>query len=749
MKKNEKKSWAGRFITKSGSAVSEEPPFSLEDMFSGRKPDQNPAEERLKPVLHFTRKFRVEGELSRAVLTITAHGVYHAEINGREADDSVLAPDFTSYGSFLQYQVLDVTELVRQGENCLDVLVADGWYSGRISVQGGSAQFGTTPALLLDLELKYSDGRSKTIGSDCDFTVKDSYIRYSDIQIGEMQDLVLKNDEGIGEHAVLLEGEDDYDVLCPQEGPQVRRHQILSAVKIWREDDGFIVDFGQVIAGRVRLCAAFPKGREVVIEHAEVLDEDGRFFSNIVGRNKDQRDVVVGRGDFETFEPLFTFHGFRYARIRGLYSLEKDQIKAVVIFSDMKETGSIHVSDPDVERLLENIRWSQRGNMISIPTDCPQRERMGWTGDMQVFAPASTFYYDTEELISRWLHCVRSDQQADGEIPDYSPIPRDFLENTGFTGSLSSAGWGDAIIMVPWTMYQRYGHRKILEDNLDAMVSWHEYERRSAAGGKTGTDRYVWDNKFNYGDWMFPSFMMENPNPMKTSEVTRDLVGTVFLAHSAELLGKIFEVLEKDGSDFFEYAENVRSAFTERFVTEDGRLKNDYQGCYVLAIAFDMVSDDVRKLLAKRLAEMIVENGCRLDTGFLSVPYLLDVLCDNGYEELATRLFMQKKCPSWLYEVEKGATTIWESWACITPDGHVGTFSFNHYAMGCVLDWFVRRVCGLRMLTPGGRMIAVNPDVDLSMDFELEYRTEYGKVRISKVGENIDVETTGEIEVVR
>ena len=243
--------------------------------------------------------------------------------------------------------------------------------------------------------------------------------------------------------------------------------------------------------------------------------------------------------------------------------------------------------------------------------------------------------------------------------------------------------------------------------------------------------------------------MIENPNPMKTSEVTRDLVGTVFLAHSAELLGKIFEVLEKDGSDFFEYAENVRPAFTERFVTEDGRLKNDYQGCYVLALAFDMVPDDVRKLLAKRLAEMIVENGCRLDTGFLSVPYLLDVLCDNGYEELATRLFMQKKCPSWLYEVEKGATTIWESWACITPDGHVGTFSFNHYAMGCVLDWFVRRVCGLRLRTPGGRMIAVNPDVDLSMDFELEYRTEYGKVRISKVGENIDVETTGEIEVVR
>lgn len=749
MKKNEKRRWTGRFITGAGSEVNAEPPFSLADMFSGKKPDQKPVEERLKPVLHFTRSFRVEGRLSKAVLTITAHGVYHAEVNGREVDDAVLAPDFTSYGSFLQYQEIDVTELVRQGENSLDVLVADGWYAGRISVQGGSAQFGTTPALLSDLELEYSDGRSETIGSDSDFTVRDSYIRYSDIQIGEMQDLGLKDDEGAGEHAVLLGSEADYDVLCPQEGPQVRRQQILSAVKVWREDDSFIVDFGQVIAGRVRLSAAFPKGRKVVIEHSEVLDESGRFLSNIVGRNKDQRDVVVGRGMQETFEPLFTFHGFRYARISGLDSLEKDQVRAVVIFSDMKETGSIHVSDPDVERLLENIKWSQRGNMISIPTDCPQRERMGWTGDMQVFAPASTFYYDTEGLISRWLRCVRADQQDDGEILDYSPAPRDFFENTGFTGSLSSAGWGDAVIMVPWTMYQRYGHRKILEDNLDAMVSWHEYERRSAAEGKTGQDRYVWDNKFNYGDWMFPSFMMENPDPMKTSEVTRELVGTAFLAHSSELLGKIFEVLGKDGSDFFEYAANVRSAFTERFVTDDGRLRNDYQGCYVLALAFDMVPDGVRKSLAKRLAEMIEENGCRLDTGFLSVPYLLDVLCDNGYEKLAAGLFMQDECPSWLYEVKKGATTLWESWACITPDGHVGTFSFNHYAMGCVLDWFVRRVCGLRLLTPGGRRIAVNPDVDLSMDFELEYRTEYGKIRIARDGDTLDFETTGEIEVVR
>lgn len=422
-----------------------------------------------------------------------------------------------------------------------------------------------------------------------------------------------------------------------------------------------IIDFGQVISGRVRLTADFLEGQEVILEHAEVLNEDGRFFKNIVGRNKDATDIIIGRGSVDTFEPDFTFHGFRYVKISGLEQVQIKEIQAIAIYSDMTETGQLVTSNSKLNQLLSNILWSQRGNMLSVPTDCPQRERVGWTGDMQVFAPSSTFFMDTDAFIKRWLKTVRIDQRDNGEIIDYSPAPADASKSVAFTGSYSSAGWGDAIIMVPWTLYGRFGDKTVLEENYQAMIKWMQFSQESAARDKTNDSRYIWDTKFHYGDWMFPSFMMAEPNPMKTSAVTKDLVGTVFLAHSSELLAEISEVLGKDGSVYRDYSNQVKSAFVKHFVTEDYHLTSDYQGCYVLALAFNLVPTHMKSVLVERLVQMIHDNGDCLDTGFVSVPYLLDVLCDNGHAELAKMLFYQEACPSWFYEINQGATTIWES----------------------------------------------------------------------------------------
>lgn len=731
MNKNSESEWIGKWISSGFAKVSEEPKFSLADMFSGKKaPIPKPVEERLHAPIVFKKTFDLNKPVKSAKLEITAQGLYQAYLNGKKIGDAIFTPDYTQYQEYLQYQTYSVKELLVKGHNVFTAVVADGWYAGRVAVSGASCQYGNQLALLADLTIVYTDNSKVKIGTDETFSVGTGKWKYSDIVIGEKQDLRIKNKltdvDPFPEKARVIDA--DYHRLSSQYGPQVKKMQTLTVKKIWQEGNKLIADFGQVIAGRIRLTANFKKGADIKIEHSEALDQNGHFFKNIIGRNKDQEDHIIGSGDLATFEPDFTFHGFRYIRITNLNQVDIKELTAIIIFSDMKRTGEVSTSNKRINRLLQNIKWSERGNMLSIPTDCPQRERVGWTGDMQIFAPASTFYYDTESLICRWLKNVRIDQQKDGEIIDYSPAPEDFYQSTlDFKGTLSSAGWGDAIVMVPWTLYQRYGHKEVLKENYQAMKRWHNYSVRSAATDKKGNDRFIWDTTFHYGDWMFPSMMIRNPNPMKSAEVTKDLVATAFLAHTSELLAKISSVLGEEGNDYIEYANKVKKAFAEKFVKE-GKLTSDYQGCYVLALAFEMVADNkVKKQLLKRLVQLIHNNNDCLDTGFLSVPYLLDVLVDNEQVDLAKKLFLQDKCPSWLYEVDHGATTIWESWAGIQPDNKVGTFSFNHYAMGCILDWFIREVVGLNVVKPGFKEVKIAPKFkNLVNDFKMKFLSENG-----------------------
>ncbi len=741
------RSWTAHWIEPAQETVSREASYSLREMFiEGKQPPEPGAPEtRLWPVHILKRAFKVEKPLAKATLYMSARGLYGSTLNGAAVTDAIFTPDYTSYEHIIMYQVYDVTGLLREGVNVWGATLADGWFAGRISTQGNSAQYGDRLSLLGEIELVYEDGSSELVGTDSLWRSTTERYAYSDIQIGEKQDLRLADDAW----AIVPEtdGWDQVTVVAPpeaqiieQEGPLVKRMRLLDACSCWQEGASTVVDFGQVIAGRVRLELDLAEGQEVVLEHSEVLSTEGKFFNNIIGRNKDALDVFVGRGRHEVLEPEFTFHGFRYVRISGLTApLDPAAVHAVVIYSDLPKTGSLVTSDERVNRLLSNIEWSQRGNILSIPTDCPQRERSGWTGDIQVYAPTGCFFMDLKGFLMRWLDQVMADQLPDGQVIDYSPATKDEFDSGEFLGSISSAGWGDAIVLVPWALYREYGDLEPLKRCYDAMIRWNDFCVKSAAEGKADMQDespFIWDTKFHYGDWMLPSFLMgpDAKGPIAAAQVTGPLVATCFLAHTSEVLSRVSELLghTERAAQERAYAQCVRSAFARRFSDGCGKLSVEYQGCYVLALAFDMLPEEERPAAAAHLVQMIADNGYRLDTGFLSIPYLLDVLGDWGYGDVAEKVFWQKDCPGWLYEVDRGATTIWENWAGVAPDGTVGAHSFNHYAFGCVGDWMVRKIGGLAIRQPGYKEFDVAPLFPAGLDFaELEHETPCGRISVA------------------
>ena len=737
--------WQASWISPDEPKATEEPVLTVEQMFVTHEiPESAPNDERLRPCAYLRKTFEVPAgkKVGKAALFCTAHGIYEPHLNGHVVTDALFTPDFTSYGKFLMYQEYDVTDLIEE-TNCLGAVLADGWYVGRIGATGDSCQFGDQLAFLAELEIDFADGTKEIICSDEGFHSSTGRYVWSDIFLGEKQDLRLSRpgwdtagykEDASWKKALTLQG--SFSELASQEGPAVKVVDRIAPHAIWQEGSSTIVDFGQIMTGRVVLSLALAEGQEIVVEHSEVLDKEGHFFCNISGRNKDQTDIFVGDGTASELKPHFSFHGFRYAKISGLREqLDPDEVWAEVLSSAMEHAGTLVTTDERINRLLQNIEWSQRGNMLSVPTDCPQRERMGWTGDIQVYAPTSTFFMDVRTFLERWLRSVRADQGDDGQIIDYSPAPK-CIYTTGIFGSYSSAGWGDAIIFVPWTLYERYGDKQALADCFSAMKRWHEFSMKSAAGDKVDETRYIWDTKFHYGDWMFPSFMIgkDAKGPIETAMATKDIVATEFLCRQSVVLAKVAGVLGETeyAAACRGYAEKVRSAFQHRFCSGAGHLDSPFQGPLVLALAFGLMPEGEEQAAADVLAGMIHANGDKLDTGFLSVPYLLDVLSDHEYEDLAETLLFQNRCPSWLYEVEHGATTMWESWAGIQEDGTVGIYSFNHYAFGCVGDWIVRKVGGLAMKEPGFREFTVAPGTVQRIDgAELTYKSASGPIGIA------------------
>lgn len=768
------KDWKAKWIEPIQRVVQAEPAFDMQNQLETH--EETSSYGRLNPCLYCRKGFMLGKKVKRARAYVTAHGIYELWINGKKAGDLELAPGFTTYRDFLQYQTYDITNLLQSGENVVGVILADGWYAGRIGMIGDSAQFGDKLGVLLQVEVDYEDGSHDVIGSDASFVSSTRDILYSDLYIGEKQDLRLRDDkwcmsgfQAEGWKPVELV-EYGYENLAAQAGEPIRVVDELEAVRVIRTPKGeTVIDFGQVVAGRIRLEAEGLAGTAITLEHGEVLDKDGNFLNNIIGRNKDQKDVFLLRGEGkETLEPRFTFHGFRYVKVTGYPgNLQKEAAKAVVLSSDMKKTGEFTCSDERVNRLQKNIFHSQQGNMISIPTDCPQRERAGWTGDIQIFAPTACYNMGMYLFLRRWLRNARAEQYENGGIPNIIPFIPSYNSFGNGEQMAASAGWGDAITIVPWVLYQKYGDEEVLRENYQAMKKWVEYIRdcikreceaecgageynvrgcdtnatEVECGAETTSEnpeaakrrKYLWKKGQNLGDWLIPSVVADASveNMLKCSYLTQECISTCFYAYSASILSKAAKVLgeDKDEACYFELAGKVRKAFSDEYVKEDGNL-GDYQGVYVIALQFDMIAPEKRKQVLERLVRLIYDNGCRLDTGFVSTPFLLDVLCENGYQELAYKLLFQNRCPSWLYEVEHGATTIWENWNAVGADGTTFPTSYNHYAFGCVGDWMYRYLAGISEMSPGYKKIRIAPHVDCGLSqVKASYQSVYGLIQ--------------------
>ena len=719
--------------------------WSIFDWIRGLGPD-TPPEERLRPPQLLRQQFVVREELVRARLYATARGVYSAFVNGERADDQVLAPGSDAYEHRISVQSYDVTDALVEGENVLGVALADGWWAGRLGLTGSSAQFGTRTSAIWQLHLEYVDGAVEVIASGDGVRSAVGPWAYADLFVGEHFDRravpVGWDRAGFddGDWMPVTEVGRDHDVLRPFTGEPIRRVLELPAVSVEQTDEGAVVDFGQVIAGRVRLrLRDTAPGQRIVIEHTETLAADGSWFDNIVGINKEQTDVFIAAGGDDEWEPEFTFHGFRYARISGVFGpLAADDIVAVVIASDIEQTGSFTASDARLDRLHQNVVWSQRGNFLSIPTDCPQRERAGWTGDIQAFVGAASNNAQVVPFLSRWLDNLRADQLPDGRIPIFSPRSPFDAEAAavaqGVGSIVAAAGWSDAIATVPWTLYERFGDSRVLADNYEAMARWIEYQRLTAAAelpaalaevplpdDRRRAQALLYNSGLHFGDWLTPSTMESGPLHeaiMIAPTLTSEYLAPMFQAQTLTLASRAAGVLgrQMDAADYASRAAAVRAAFAAEYVDAEGDLPVRLQGVYVLALAFDMVPPSVRGRTAARLVELVHARGDRLDTGFLSTPYLLDVLCDTGYPEVARALLWQSEMPSWLYEVDNGATTFWETWDAISPDGVIRPMSFNHYAPGSVDDWLYRRVAGIRSTSPGYRTAVIEPDFDIGVD---------------------------------
>ncbi|PWV99447.1 alpha-L-rhamnosidase [Paenibacillus cellulosilyticus] len=763
--------WKAKWIEPEQTPVTPEETINLFVMFSGKYNNDPEVTDRLHPCQLLRRSFHANQEVVRARIYTTAHGIYHMELNGKRVGDREFAPEFTNYHKYLMVQTYDVTELLNAGDNAIGVVLADGWYAGRVSLTGSSCQYGDRLGLLTQLELEYADGSTEIISSDHTFRSSRGPWIYSDIFIGEKYDARLEQlgfstaDFNDSDWLPVHEASYSLNNLIADAGEPVRAVMTLDAHKVLVTPNGeTIVDFGQVIAGRVRMTVSGSAGTEIVLEHSETLDQEGNYLFNINGRHKHQKDIYVLRGgEEETFEPKFTFHGFRYVKVTGYPGeLTTDRFKAVVLASDLRQTGHFHCSDERINQLQNNIVWSQRGNMLSIPTDCPQRERQGYTGDFQVFAPTAALNMGMQSIISRWLDNLRLEQREDGQVPNTVPWNRSDREHDESL-NVSSAGWGDAAVIVPWRMYEAYGDKSLLKASYSSMVKWVEYVITASADNipnrlkdcedpeRLERQKYLWNTGFHFGDWLTPSLSMsldgERVDMMKSAFQTSELVSTCFYAYSTSLLAKTAEILgyEEDAVRYRQLSDRVRQAFAEEYLHEDGSLKAHLQGIYVLALQHQMIPDNQRERLLDHLVGLIEGNGYRLDTGFMSIPFLMDVLSNNGRADVAYKLLYQTQCPSWLYEIEKGATTIWEAWNTIMPNGTVLPVSQNHYAFGCVGNWLYTHIAGIKAIEPAYKHFIIHPHQDCGMTWaEAYHECMYGTILSSwrKEGNIMTVDVT-------
>ncbi len=667
-------------------------------------------EDSTQPSPMFRREFGLTRQVRSAMLYITAHGLYEAKINGKRVGDAFLTPGWTAYQKRLQYQAFDVTSLLNADKNALAVTLGSGWWRGNIGFSGQRNFYGKDVSLLCMLVLEFADGSTATISTDSGWKyTTDGPVRSSEVYHGETYNSGMEipgwdkpgfDDRNWKPVKVVPDGKDK---LVATANEYIKKHEVFSNPKIFRTPAGELVaDFGQNLVGWAMLTASGKKGDTIKLQFAEVLDKNGNFYiENLRGAQCTDRWILSGQAG-EHFEPHFTFHGFRYVKIDGYPGiLTPGDISAVALYSDMKPAGTFTCSDSLVNQLQHNIQWGQRGNFLDVPTDCPQRdERLGWTGDAQAFSRTAMFNFDVHNFFTKWLKDVAADQNPDGSVPFVVP-------NVLGAGASASTGWADVSNIIPWNAWLAYGDKRILEDQYPSMKAWVEYMRSKSVNN-------LWNTGFHFGDWLF--YRPEDDNDGRSAVTDKYLIAQCFYAHSTQLLINAAAVLGKnsEADEYRKLLEGIKFAFMNEYVTPNGRIASPTQTAYVLALQFDMLPEYQRPGIAQKLAENIKSYGTHLTTGFLGTPHLCHVLTRFGYNDLAYELLNQKAYPSWLYPVTKGATTIWERWDGIKPNGDfqsAGMNSFNHYAYGAIGDWMYRIMAGLDTdaAAPGYKSIRIKP----------------------------------------
>ncbi len=657
-----------------------------------------------QPASVLRRRFTANS-VGEATLYITCHGLYEALLNGVRVGDFVLAPGVDDYKKRLQVQAYDVTQLLREGENELVVTLGDGWYRGNNGIDGSHDLSGRDLALLCQLE---GDGQVLLVSDESWEASQEGPIRRNDMELGEVYDA--RMEEITAWHGVKVR-RFGFDNLVPTEGVPILEQERFRGKVITTPNGETVVDFGQNLAGYTELRFQASAGQRIVLWHGETLDEHGNFTQKNYdpgARNKNggipQRIEYICKDGLNVYKPRFSIFGFRYARLETDLPPESIEFTSIAVYSRMPQVGFFECGNEDVNRLFLNSLWSMRSNFCDIPTDCPTRERAGWTGDAGVFAPSAVMLMDCYPVLRKWLGACRLAQGKDGKVANIAPANN----VTGIIGRIikGSAGWGDACVLVPWALYEAYGKKEILEENYEMMTRWLSFcEKRAKKtrreNRKNPYKAYLVDTGFHFGEWLEPDVpSMEAMRRNMTQGCPE--VATAYFYRSALLTAKIARILGKDedAARFEKIAENARLAYRTALL-QDGAIVSDRQCAYVRPLAFGLLNGDEAQQAADDLNALVAKNGYHLNTGFLSTPDLCRVLADHCHVDTAYRLLLQDTCPSWLYAVKKGATTIWETWDGVRADSTVHD-SFNHYSYGAVSGWLMSGVCGIRL--SGGKL---------------------------------------------
>ncbi|NLL83838.1 MAG: family 78 glycoside hydrolase catalytic domain [Lentisphaerae bacterium] len=678
------------------------------------------------PSPYLRRSFTLDEGVARARLYVTARGIFECYLNGARVGGDYFAPGWTNYNKRYQVAVYDVTEALVPGDNVIGAILADGWYAGNLSKQ--RAIYGEQLSLLAQLEVTYTNGKRVTICSDDQWCQATGPILSGDFYDGELYDARLESE---GWHTV---GFDDsaWEPVTLFEPPAkatlsawrmaaVRRQEELAVVEQSEPEFGVhVFDLGQNMVGWARIRVRAHAGRAITIRYAEMLNADGTLYTENLRSAKCIDTYICKSDQEEVWEPRFTFHGFRYVELTGLCEKPRSgDVTGVVIHTDIPPTGDFECSDELVNKLQQNIVWGQRGNYLEVPTDCPQRdERLGWTGDAQVFARTGCFNRDVAAFFNKWCLDVEDAQYHTGVVPHVVPDIFHHLNADGTPpSSIGAAAWADAVVICPWVVYLSYGDKRILEQRYNSMAAWITWRKK--------TSKNLIHSQARYGDWLAIS-----PN------TPRDLIATAYFAHTATIMAKIAHILGKTdhAKEYTTLAREVRAAFNKEFVTPNGRIMGDTQTAYLLALAFDLLPPSKRPAALANLLKEIEGHGWKLSTGFVGTPLLAPVLSEFGRTDVAYRLLLQREYPSWLYPILQGATTMWERWNSFTLDkgfGDAGMNSFNHYAYGAIGEWLYAVVAGIDVdaANPGYKHIIIKPQPGEGITWARgELRSRYGKI---------------------